>query len=138
MRFGKDPDKLVLAERIQLDPYGKPSLEFGDEVRWLGDVKGACGYEKNMISLHLAVFCVDCRSLDNGQKVSLDALPGYIRPAVSLGLACYFIYLVKENDPGLFRPLPRFPGNFSHINKLVRFLLGKHNQCLGDPDLFPF
>src|SRR5208337_1367078 len=103
-----------------------------------GDVKGSGCNEKNMIGLYRAMFGVDCGALDNWQQVSLDALSRYFGSAVPLCPARYFIYLVQENYPGLFCTLACFRCDLLDINKLIRFLLDKHGQCLRDPDLFPF
>ena len=35
-------------------------------------MKGSCGDEENMISPHRPVFCIDGRTFDNRQQISLD------------------------------------------------------------------
>src|SRR5208283_3000218 len=138
MRFGKYPDKLFLTERFQFDSYGESPLKFGDQIRRLDYVKGAGGNEKNMIGLYRSMFGIYCGALDNRQQVSLDALSRYFGSALTMCPACYFIYLVKENDPGLFRTLAGLCCDLFHINKLICLLLDEHCQGLRNPDLFPF
>src|SRR5208283_2385207 len=123
MRLGKYLDELLLAKRFQFDSYGKSPLQLGDQIRRLGDVKGSGCNEKNMISLYRAMFGIDCGALDNRQQVSLDALSRYFGSAVPLCPACYFIYLIQENDPGLFRTVACFRCDLFHINKFISLFL---------------
>ena len=49
--LGQDAHEIVLGQRAQLDPDRQAALQFGQQVRRLGDVEGARGDEQDVVGL---------------------------------------------------------------------------------------
>src|SRR6266481_1688919 len=101
--LAKDADKILARQGLELDPDGKAPLQFGNEIRGLGDVEGARGDEEDVVSADHPVLGRHRRALHDGQEVALHALPGHVgavRPFPSRDL----VELVEEDDAGILHP----------------------------------
>ena len=134
-RLGQDPDEVLFPEGIEFHPDGKPALEFGDEIRGFGYVKGPGCNEENVVRSDHPVLGHHGGPLYDGEDVSLDPLPRDIG-AVSRFTARDLVDLIDEDDPRLFHPLDRLPDHGIHVDELLGLFLGQEAQGLRDFD-FP-
>src|SRR5450755_2299229 len=74
VRRGEDLLEVGNRERGELDADREASLQFGNQIRRLGEMKRAAGDEQNVIGLDHAVFGCHRRALDQRQQVPLHAL----------------------------------------------------------------
>src|SRR4051812_14223753 len=134
-RLGQDADELGRAEWLELDAYGKASLQLRDEVRRLRHVKGASGDEENVIRLHHAVFRVDGGAFDDGQDVALDAFAAHVRSAVPAFPSGNLVDLVDEDDAALLDALDGAARHAVHVDQLLFFFLGEDLERFGHLEL---
>ena len=96
----QDPDELVTAQRLELDPNRKPSLQLGNQVRRLRHVERAGRNEQDVIGAHHAVLRVHGRAFDDRQNVALHAFAADVR-ALRAFAPGDLVDLVDEDDARL-------------------------------------
>src|SRR3546814_18253142 len=53
--LAENTDEILFGKRAEFDADGEATLEFGEQVAWLGDMEGARGYKENMVGFHRAI-----------------------------------------------------------------------------------
>src|SRR6185503_10588528 len=104
-------------KRLELDTDGEPTLELGNEVRWLADVERAGGDEEHVVRLHRPVLGGDGAALDDGEDVALHALA-----------AGDLVDLVDEDDAGGLGADQRLAVDAVLIHQTAGLLLRKEVQ----------
>ena len=74
LRLGHDPDEILFGQRLKLHPNREASLQLGDQVRGLGDMKGPRRDEQDVVGPDVAIAGLDRRTFDDRQQVALDSL----------------------------------------------------------------
>src|SRR5690349_14111492 len=73
-RLGQNSFEVFDSERLELNTDRKTSLQLGNQVRRLRNVKSTGRYEKYVIGAHHAVASIDGRTFDDRQNVALHTL----------------------------------------------------------------
>ena len=120
-RLGEDAAKIVAGEGLQLHADRQAALQFGQQVRRLGDVEGARGDEQDVVRLHRPVLGGDGRPLDQGQEIALHALARDVRPG-PIGARGDLVDLVDEHDSGVFGQVDGFGGDRVLVEQLIALL----------------
>src|SRR5690348_1293376 len=123
-RLGEDADEILFLEGLQLDANGQTALEFGDQIRRLGDVESARGDEQDVISANHAVSSVDGCAFNDGENVALHALAGDIGAMAGFA-AGDFVDFVDEDDAHLLGAFHGHARDHVHVQKLVFFFLNQ-------------
>ena len=100
VRLREDAFEIFRSEGAELHPNGQPALQLRNQIRGLGQMKGAGGDEENVIGLHHAVFGGDGAAFDQRQQVALHAFAGHVRTHAFAALGD-LVQLVDEDDAGL-------------------------------------
>ena len=120
--LGKDPDKLFLPQRVQLDTYRKSPLQLWNQIRWFDHMKSARADKQNMIRLNRSVFRRYGAALHNGQKISLHAFTRDVR-ALGTVFASYFVNFIQKDNSRLLDSGNGFFDNLIHIHQTLGFFL---------------
>ena len=73
IRLGQNTNEVFRREGLELNANGKASLQFRNQVRWLGHVERTRSNEQDVVCLDHAVLGIDRRTLDKRQQVTLHA-----------------------------------------------------------------
>ena len=129
-RLGENADELLFAERMELDPDRKASLQFRNEVRRFRHMERAGRDEEDVVGAHHPVFRVHSRALDNRQNVPLDPLAADIGPVTAF-TSGDLVDFVDKDDAGLLHALDRRAGDAVHVDELLLFFLCQVFERLG-------
>src|ERR1044072_933118 len=116
--LGLDQDALEIidGQRLELDANREASLKFRNQIRRLGNVKGAGGNEKNMVRAHHSVTRVDRGAFDNGQNVALHAFARNVRAATRLASGNLVDFIQKDDARG-FNAFKRRARDGVHVDE---------------------
>src|SRR5581483_5942356 len=127
--LGQDAAEVVARQRRELDADRQAALQFRQQVRRLGNVKGAGRDEQNVVGLHRPVLGVDGGALDQRQEVALHALARHVAGHAAVARAD-LVDLVEEDDAVLLDGADRFLHQRVAVEQLV--------ALLGDQDIVRF
>ena len=129
--LGENLDEVVHGERLQFYANGEASLQFGNEVTGLRNVKSPGRDEKNVVGAHHPITRVDGGAFDNGQDVALHTLSRNVR-SVTAFAAGNLVDLVEENDAGVLHAINRHARDLVHVDQALLFFLNQVFECLAD------
>src|SRR5712691_2622191 len=129
--LGENLDEVVHGERLQFYANGEASLQFGNEVTGLRNVKSPGRDEKNVVGAHHPITRVDGGAFDNGQDVALHTFSRNVR-SVAAFAAGNLVDLVEENDAGVLHAINRHARDLVHVDQALLFFLNQVFECLAD------
>jgi hypothetical protein len=118
----QDPPEIILAQRSQLHPDRQTSLQFRQQVGWLGDVKRARRDKQNVIGLHRPVFGCDRGAFDQRQQIALHAFAGNAGSHSALA-GCDLVDFIDKDDAVILRGLQGFLVDLLHVQQLVGLVI---------------
>src|SRR5262249_52823198 len=102
-------------ERVQLDSNRKAALQLGNQIRWLGHMKGSGSNKKYVVGSDEAVSRVDGSTLDNWQDVTLYAFAANIRTVARLA-SSNLVDFIEKNDSAVLDPLDSQSRHLIHVD----------------------
>src|ERR1035438_9894612 len=132
LRFGQNADEVFHGQRVQFHTNRETSLQFGNQVARLRNVKRARGDEENVVGANHAIARVDRSALDNRENVALHAFARNIRTTMTTFAPGDLVDFIEEDDAGVFDAVDGSALDLLHIDQALLFFLDQVFKGLVD------